>query len=80
MTTFATYPEGIFKGIVKIILFTILPIGFVNYIPVRILSSFDINLFIITIGITALFIVIAFVIFYKGFKRYSSSNLMVARI
>ena len=80
MTTFATYPEGIFKGIVKIILFTILPIGFVNYIPVRILSSFDINLFIITIGITALFIVIAFVIFYKGLKRYSSSNLMVARI
>ena len=80
MTNFATYPEGIFKGIAKVLLFTIIPVGFANYIPVRILSSFDINLFIITIGITILFVIFAFLIFYKGLKKYSSSNLMVARI
>lgn len=80
MIYFATYPDGIFKGIVKILLFTIIPIGITTYIPVWVLTKF--NLFYLlgvitfTIGIT----VLAFVIFYKGLKRYSSSNLMVAKI
>lgn len=80
MTNFATYPDGIFKGIVKILLFTLIPVGIVNYIPVRILTEFNINLFLIVILVTILLVVFSFVVFYKGLKRYSSSNLMVARM
>lgn len=80
MVNFATYPDGIFKGIVKVLLFTLIPVGIVNYIPVKILSEFNIYLFLIVILVTILLIIFSFIIFYKGLKRYSSSNLMVARM
>lgn len=80
MTNFATYPDGIFKGVAKIILFTLIPVGIVNYIPVRVIAEFNLNLTLIVIGVTFMLILIAFIVFYKGLKKYSSSNLMVARI
>ena len=80
MTNFATYPDGIFKGIAKILLFTLIPVGIVNYIPVKIMTEFNIYLTIIVICVTILLIMIAFIIFYRGLKKYSSSNLMIARI
>lgn len=80
MTNFATYPDGIFKGVVKLLLYTLIPVGIVNYIPVRIIIDFNIYLFILVILVTILFIVFSFMIFYKGLKRYSSSNLMIARM
>lgn len=80
MVNFATYPDGIFKGITKIILFTIVPVGIVNYIPVWVISEFNLSLFLVVISVTILFIFLAFFIFYKGLKRYSSSNLMISRI
>lgn len=80
MVNFATYPDGIFKGITKIILYTIVPVGLTNYIPVRLLIHFDIKLFLAVIGTTILFMGLAFFVFYKGLKRYSSSNLMISKI
>ena len=80
MINFATYPDGIFKGIIKIMLFTIVPVGITTFIPVRLLTEFNIYLFLVVILVTILFVVSAFYIFNKGLKRYSSSNLMSARI
>lgn len=80
MVNFATYPEGIFKGVARMILFTILPVGFMVYIPVRILSEFNIVLCFIVIAFTVMITLLAFLIFHIGLKRYSSSNLMSARV
>lgn len=80
MIYFATYPDGIFKGFVKMILFTIIPIGITTYIPVWILTKFNFFYFIGIIIFTICITILAFVVFYKGLKRYSSSNLMVAKI
>lgn len=80
MVNFATYPDGIFKGIVKVLLYTLIPVGIVNYIPVSIMTNFNINNFILVIGVTILLIVFAFILFYQGLKKYSSSNLMNARV
>ena len=80
MTNFATYPDGIFKGAVKVLLFTIVPVGMVNYIPIKLLVSFRLDLFLGIILFMILGIIIAYFIFYRGLKRYSSSNLMNARI
>lgn len=77
---FATYPDGIFKGFVKILLFTLVPVGIANYIPIQIIIEFNIIKFLIVIFTTILFISMAVFIFNKGLKRYSSSNLMSARI
>ncbi|HCC04161.1 MAG TPA: hypothetical protein DEP51_04820 [Clostridiales bacterium] len=80
MIYFATYPDGIFKGIVKIILFTIIPIGITTYIPVWVLTKFNLFYLLGVITFTICVTIFTFVIFYKGLKRYSSSNLMVAKI
>lgn len=80
MTNFATYPDGIFKGIVKILLFTLIPVGIVNYIPVRVMVNFDLGSFLIVITATIFIVILAFLVFYKGLKKYSSSNLMIAKI
>ena len=80
MTNFATYPEGIFKGFIKIMFYTILPLGLTTYIPVQMVSNFKIEYLLFIIVGTFLFVFLAFTIFYKGLRRYSSTNLMNARI
>lgn len=80
MTNFATYPDGIFKGLAKMLLFTLVPVGIANYIPVQVIIEFDPLSFIIVLVATIFIICLAFVVFYRGLKRYSSSNLMVAKI
>ena len=80
MTNFATYPEGIFKGFIKLLFYTILPLGLTTYIPVQLISEFNYVYFIYILLGTIVFIMLAFIVFYKGLKKYSSTNLMNARI
>ena len=80
MTHFATYPDGIFKGAIRVLFFSIIPVGIVNYIPVWVISEFSLVLTLVVILATILSICIAYVTFYKGLKNYSSSNLMISKI
>ncbi len=80
MTNFATYPEGIFKGAIKILFYTILPLGITAYVPIQLISDFKLIYLIYIIIGTLLFITIAFLVFNRGLKKYSSSNLMNVRI
>ena len=77
---FATYPGTIFKGAIKVLLYTILPVGIANYMPADMVISFNTYNFFIIIGFTIFICILAFAVFYKGLKRYSSSNLMGSRI
>ena len=80
MISFATYPGTIFKSAVKIILYTVIPVGFANYLPIDTLLNFNIMNLIYIFAFTAFIVLLAFFIFNKGLKRYSSSNLMSSRI
>ncbi len=80
MINFATYPEGIFKGLTRILLFTLIPVGIANYMPIQVITKFNLSLFIINIGVCILLSFLAFLLFYRGLKRYTSSNLMSSRI
>lgn len=80
MIHFATYPDGIFKGVVKALLFTLVPVGIANYIPLQVIIEFNIFKFLIVIGVTIVFMLLAHLIFNLGLRKYSSTNLMSARI
>ena len=80
MINMGTYPDGIFSKEVKLLLLTLLPVSFTVHLPIKIVTNFDILLLLGTIGFTILITIIAFLIFHKGLKKYSSSNLMSARI
>lgn len=80
MTNFGTYPDGIFKGVAKILLLTVIPIGITTYIPVWVMTEFNLKLTMIVILVSILLTLITFVIFYRGLRKYSSSNLMISKI
>ena len=80
MVNFATYPDGIFKGIAKLLLYTIIPVGIVNYIPVKTIINFNPKFLLIILLSTVFIVFLAFKVFYSGLKKYSSSNLMIAKI
>ena len=80
ITYFSTYPDGIFNGVSRFILYTIVPVGVIDYIPLHVLSSFSIQSTLLVIAVTIALIVLAYLVFYRGLRRYSSSNLMMAKI
>ncbi len=80
ITSFSTYPEGIFKGIIKVIFYTLIPIGFMSYIPVQVITTSNYLQLLIVLLVAILLIGITLLVFYKGLKKYSSSNLMNVRM
>ena len=79
VTNFATYPDGIFEGVAKVLLYTVIPVGLINYLPIKIITEFNLSLLLIVSIVMIIIILLAFFVFYKGLKRYSSSNLMIAK-
>lgn len=80
MINLATYPGTIFKKVVKVILYTVIPVGIANYMPVDTILHFNLINLTVIIGFTIMITLLAFLLFNKGLKRYSSSNLMSSRV
>lgn len=79
MINFATYPGSIFKGSIKLILYTIIPVGIANYLPMDIIIKFDWAMFGCVLLFAIAITILAFWVFYRGLRKYSSSNLMESR-
>src|SRR6266702_4285695 len=76
LTMFSTYPMNIFNGVVRIFLFTIVPAGFISFVPLQLLQHFSWPLFGGMIGFTLLFVSVAVTMFELGLRRYESGNLL----
>ena len=77
--TFATYPENIFKIGIKIILYTVVPVAYVAYIPARIMENFSILNLLLIFVVGAIYLFIAVKIFYRAMKSYESGNSMAMK-
>lgn len=80
LISFSTYPDGIFKGAARFLLYQIIPVGMAIYHPVHIMMRFDARSLFVVLGYTFFLWAIAIFVFYRGLRRYSSSNLMAAKI
>ena len=80
MISFATYPDGIFHGTARFLLYYVIPVGMAVYQPVRIMVKFDKSIFFGVLSYTFCIWVAAIIVFYRGLRRYSSSSLMEARM
>jgi ABC-2 type transport system permease protein len=76
LVTFSTYPMNIFNGVVRILLFTVIPAGFISFVPLQLLQHFSWLLFAGMIGFTLLFVSVAVCMFELGLRRYESGNLL----
>ena len=77
--SFSLYPDTIFSKFIRVLMYTVLPVGFAVFLPVNIIMNFNIYYFIIVILFTIMINQISHLVFNKGIRRYSSSNLMVSR-
>lgn len=80
MISFATYPDGIFKGASRFLLYFIIPVGMAIYHPVHVMISFDMRRLLTVLAYAFLLGTAAVTAFYRGLRRYSSSSLMEARL
>lgn len=76
LITFSTYPMNLFSGVVRLMLFTVIPAGFISFIPLQLLHQFTLPLLGGMIGFTLLIVLLAVTIFERGLRRYESGNLM----
>jgi ABC-2 type transport system permease protein len=76
LISFSTYPMDIFHGAVRLLLFTLVPAGFISFIPLQLLHHFTWPLFGAMVGGTVLIVLMAIGIFELGLRRYESGNLL----
>lgn len=80
LISFTIYPEGIFSGGVKFILYTVIPAVFIVYIPASVIKQFSLVMLLEVLGVALVWIVIAYAMFYRGLRKYESGNLIVNKL
>lgn len=75
----STYPAPLFRGAVKLVIFTVVPAAFMSHIPVQLLRIFDPAWLLTEIVFAASLLTLAILIFYRGLRRYESGSLMLMR-
>ncbi|TBL81827.1 ABC transporter permease [Paenibacillus thalictri] len=77
---FATYPTNIFKGLGKLMLFTVIPAGFISYLPIGLIKRVELPFLFGALGMAAALALLATWFFYTGLRRYSSGNMISLRM
>jgi ABC-2 type transport system permease protein len=74
---FVHYPVNIYSGLMQVFMFTILPAGLIGYLPVELVKRFSWSMLFALVGATGVFVALAFLVFYRGLRRYESGNLFL---
>ncbi|MBE5736681.1 MAG: hypothetical protein E7356_04970 [Clostridiales bacterium] len=81
VTMFGNYPPIIFNSVVKVILFTIVPCGFMIFVPAEnLFLGFNIWWILGMIGFAVITTILAFILFKRGLRKYNSGSLMGGRL
>lgn len=80
MISFSTYPEGIYKGFVRFVIYTALPAAYMAFVPVRLFRGFSLPWFLLMLGAALIYVCLAYTVFYNGIKKYESGNLITTRM
>jgi ABC-2 type transport system permease protein len=79
LISFSLYPTVIFQGPVKLLLFTLIPAGFIAYVPVEVLRRFSWGPLLSVVAFAAAIMLTARWVFRAGLRRYESGNLLLMR-
>jgi viologen exporter family transport system permease protein len=74
LITFSLYPEPLFGGALRLILFTLLPAGFVGYLPARLVHSPSVALALLLAAAAGMYLAVAALVFERGLRRYASGS------
>ncbi len=74
LITFSLYPRPLFSGALKLLLFTLLPAGFIGYLPVELVRDFGAGNLLAVLGGAVVYAALALFVFERGLRRYESGN------
>ena len=79
LITFGLYPVEIFPGVIRVLLYTLIPAAFVGSLPAELLAEFDWGRMATLVAFTAGILLAARLAFQWGLRRYESGNLVTVR-
>jgi ABC-2 type transport system permease protein len=71
---FALYPEPLFGGALRLLLFTLIPAGFVGYVPARLIRSPSIGIVVELIAAATAYALAATWVFSRGLRTYCGGS------
>ena len=74
LITFSLYPEPLFGGALRLVLFTVLPAGVVGYMPIRILHAPSLTNVAMLVSVAIVYVCVAAWVFDRGLRRYASGS------
>jgi ABC-2 type transport system permease protein len=74
LITFSLYPEPLFGGALRLALFTLLPAGFVGYLPARVVQAASLRDAVLLAAAAIAYLAVAVVVFDRGLRRYTSAS------
>ena len=74
LITFSLYPEPLFGGALRLVLFTVLPAGFVGYVPLAVVQRPSATLALVLVAAVCVYGTLAAVVFERGLRRYASGS------
>lgn len=77
LLSLSMYPEGIFNLSTRVVLYTLIPAGFVSYLPVKIVQGANLGMVALLMSFILAITALARLVFYRGLRRYESGNLVV---
>jgi ABC-2 type transport system permease protein len=72
--TFSLYPEPLFGGALRLLLFTVLPAGLVGYLPARIIHAPSLATVSVLAAGAGVYLWLAVLLFKRGMRRYASGS------
>lgn len=79
LITFSTYPSILFEGAIKLVLYTVIPAGFVSYLPIEALRQLSPGYAALALAGSLGVLIVGTLVFYRGLRRYESGNLTEMR-
>jgi len=79
LINFSVYPEEIFGKVIKFMLYTLVPAGYIVHLPIKLIRDFNILHFLLLILVITIYVIIAVVMFKKALKNYESGNSMALK-
>lgn len=74
LVTFSTYPPAIFGGGLRLLLFTVVPAGFIGFLPAGLLRRFAWGDLALACAGALAYAVVAAAVFGRGLRRYESGS------
>lgn len=76
---FSTYPEAIYNNFIKILIYTIIPSGYIAFMPIKLIEVFNLKLFGVYLLAVCGFVGITAILSKIMLKKYESGNSMAMR-